>query len=471
MRQVRGKYRTILPLTPTLRNRPSSTWLQTTIRRISSMPPNPPKASTAATVLSQRVAEQTQLYKQIYGPIPVGKEQTRLLRIKAEASPSDVLACDLEVSPINYDSKGGDPAYCAVSYTWGQEPFNRTIQVNGQDLPCTSSCYDALAMLRTQGQHLVWIDQISIDQSNLAERSAQITLMGSIYWAARSVFVWLGRSKTCDNQTLSAGIRLIQNISRYYLPGTETAQSFEDFDNEMAWTGLLEIVSRPYFRRKWCLQETTMNKDVLVYGDDMKISHIHDIQRCTQCLRPVFTRDSELVELIPHNCLALIDEATRKDPAAFGPRHIGHVYKYSKTKFPKAAPQLLLYLLVFDLFETTQPHDCIYAIRGCVSHFWELPEPDYTLTPEAITSQHTKWFIDQGFGIDMMQLAGLSNAVSDELPSWCPNWTPDQPDRPLSHQLISLLIGDRTGDVPADTPSAGGRMSPRVSFHEITPAR
>jgi hypothetical protein len=38
----------------------------------------------------------------------------------------------------------------------------------------------------------VWIDQICIDQKSLAERSAQVKLMGEIYTRAANVLVWLG---------------------------------------------------------------------------------------------------------------------------------------------------------------------------------------------------------------------------------------------------------------------------------------
>lgn len=48
------------------------------------------------------------------------------------------------------------------------------------------------ALRKTDETVTLWIDSICIDQSNLAEKSMQVALMGQIYSLASSVMVWLG---------------------------------------------------------------------------------------------------------------------------------------------------------------------------------------------------------------------------------------------------------------------------------------
>jgi hypothetical protein len=85
------------------------------------------------------------------------------------------------------------PRYEALSYTWeGQRPC-RPISCNGSELLVTPNVEAALKQLRPRHfQRHLWIDAICIDQSNLKERSSQVSLMEQIYQNAVRVVVWLG---------------------------------------------------------------------------------------------------------------------------------------------------------------------------------------------------------------------------------------------------------------------------------------
>ena len=67
---------------------------------------------------------------------------------------------------------------------------------NGRLLDVTQNLYDFLKRARPGGpeswlgpEDKIWIDAISINQSSLSERSAQVRLMADIYRAARTVIV------------------------------------------------------------------------------------------------------------------------------------------------------------------------------------------------------------------------------------------------------------------------------------------
>jgi hypothetical protein len=41
-------------------------------------------------------------------------------------------------------------------------------------------------------QRYIWIDALCIDQTNLSEREAQVSLMGELFRKATTVIAWLG---------------------------------------------------------------------------------------------------------------------------------------------------------------------------------------------------------------------------------------------------------------------------------------
>ena len=165
----------------------------------------------------------------------------------------------------------------------------------------TKSCFDALLAIkrRSRSDQLVWIDQLSIDQRNLNERSAQVLLMSNIYAGAEQVLIWLDEFEnlTCrpvDARDLrddhrhskggilelhwSTGIRtdctrpeplqqeakntiaLIEYLCKYY--SRHTLQNFgtaecpaSDVPTSIkAWDHLLAILRHRYFQRRWILR-------------------------------------------------------------------------------------------------------------------------------------------------------------------------------------------------------------------------
>ncbi|KAK7999231.1 hypothetical protein PG991_014906 [Apiospora marii] len=84
--------------------------------------------------------------------------------------------------------------YEALSYTWGDQQPSRDITCNGAMLRVTENVHLALRRLRSdQGQQrTLWIDALSINQQDEAEKTAQVSEMGLIYTRAKRVNVWLG---------------------------------------------------------------------------------------------------------------------------------------------------------------------------------------------------------------------------------------------------------------------------------------
>jgi hypothetical protein len=179
--------------------------------------------------------------------------------------------------------------YTAVSYTWGSQPFDKTIRINDQgDVSITQSCYDALQYLRDSGKLFVWIDQLSIDQHNLTERAQQVQLMSSIYTEAALVVAWLGPIGQRNHRALDAVLEDVKDIDAaetlrsyvYISMNRMEARGAADFNfwfdpdtqevanDQVVWDFLFDFLTVRYWRRRFVLQETALQKNVnLVYGD------------------------------------------------------------------------------------------------------------------------------------------------------------------------------------------------------------
>ncbi|KAF2141127.1 uncharacterized protein K452DRAFT_229721, partial [Aplosporella prunicola CBS 121167] len=85
------------------------------------------------------------------------------------------------------------PQYEALSYTWGDANITDTIEVDGHAFNVTANLFSALKQLRTEDKpRTLWIDALSIDQSNEAEKSWQVNLMGLIYAKSERGLLWVG---------------------------------------------------------------------------------------------------------------------------------------------------------------------------------------------------------------------------------------------------------------------------------------
>ena len=93
----------------------------------------------------------------------------------------------------------------------GDEEDQETIRIDGSSLRVRRNLW---SFLRHTSRLLrgipLWIDAISIDQSDDEERSQQVRLMGQIYANAEKVLVWLGEG----DETIS---RLFQHFDQYHI--------------------------------------------------------------------------------------------------------------------------------------------------------------------------------------------------------------------------------------------------------------
>ena len=110
-----------------------------------------------------------------YTYTPVSKSEIRLVSFKV----TDHLEASIKNVQLNPD----DPLrYTALSYCWGSATDCVEVPCDGKILSITTSLHEAIVAIDkfNPGQDL-WIDQICINQEDLAEKSEQVTKMNLIY--------------------------------------------------------------------------------------------------------------------------------------------------------------------------------------------------------------------------------------------------------------------------------------------------
>ena len=101
-----------------------------------------------------------------------------------------------------------EPYYETISYCWGEKPDRVNITANDLPLLVPESSAAVLRRLRHAGEEkTLWIDAVCIDQTNIAERSSQVAMMGHVYSMSKRTWIELG---DVDHKRAEAGIREVE---------------------------------------------------------------------------------------------------------------------------------------------------------------------------------------------------------------------------------------------------------------------
>lgn len=123
----------------------------------------------------------------IYHELEDSSQQIRLLRC---IPPADDDELNFELVTIRLDAA---PPFRAISYTWGDRTQTSTITLNGSTTAISNNAFYALWQARSRSvDSLLWIDSLCINQSDLAEKSAQVQIMGDIFARADVVYACVG---------------------------------------------------------------------------------------------------------------------------------------------------------------------------------------------------------------------------------------------------------------------------------------
>jgi hypothetical protein len=175
----------------------------------------------------------------------------------------------------------GVPPFVALSYTWGNPDHTEELLLDSQPVQKTVNLIAGLRQLRAllgdpsrargifgRSSNLFWIDALSINQSDNAEKSAQVPRMGAIFGAAELVVAWLGENGEDDSDIQ----HLMSLINTTKLE--EQSRSVDDYCRiitELDGASLHRVVQaystiarRAWFERIWIVQEVVMSQCTIV---------------------------------------------------------------------------------------------------------------------------------------------------------------------------------------------------------------
>ena len=127
-----------------------------------------------------------------YTPLDRSDREIRLLRLQPAEDPAHPIECYTSI--VSLDQK---PQFEALSYMWGSSNQKKNIRLDGKEFEAWENLWLALLHIRLGHKaRVIWIDAMSINQSDVVERNHQVKQMKDIYSCATAVWFRLGW-KTC----------------------------------------------------------------------------------------------------------------------------------------------------------------------------------------------------------------------------------------------------------------------------------
>ncbi|KAJ0114919.1 HET-domain-containing protein [Diaporthe amygdali] len=261
----------------------------------------------------------------------------------------------------------------ALSYVWGATDDCAIILIDDTSVSVTKSLEAALRHLRFPDRpRTLWIDYVCINQHDIDERNRQVAMMGSIYWQAITVLVWLGEA-TPDT---AAGIKVLSYLANE--PRPQPRPVWQDYPPSVVRAGLLDIMNRPWFQRMWVVQEIGRSSSAsLICGR-------HEVKwQSNDCITVKrFVRMIKYAEISPqweHMGLGTVNMQPLLDMLDL---QIGEQLDRSWGGTHRSAPDFLDIAHSMRHKLCSDPRDKLFGIYGIVEHSLHNEDfkPDYTMT-------------------------------------------------------------------------------------------
>lgn len=413
----------------------------------------------------------------------------RLLRLWP-GPPGSPLTCSLD--KVSLDDANLE--YKALSYVWGDKFPQSTLWIDGIDRKqllirpnlatalrqlrenqlscCDLSCVcreNPISVQQTVHEQFtfptyLWMDAVCIDQSNIGERSQQVSLMYEIYTKASTVIAWLGEE---DEYTVPA-LRLLYGLSNLWDWWSDDAKAairhlahnekFKSF-----WVALGHFFARPWWTRMWIVQEIVLAKDAILVCGRWCVSWVR-LCKATPVLMDSSTDELSEATLVTGEfrhfhaalrgigllkCLKIIETSME-----FGHNPTG-------TSSPEKC--LLSALLhIGRSYEATNPLDKVYGILGLLRGFGVTPhlEVRYDRTVCDLYMR-TAELIYKKENLDFLGLVEVNRSIDQKrgfsLPSWAPDFT-------IPTNYLSIFSDMRYAQMWSDKAEVSRELSGTFTF-------
>lgn len=290
-------------------------------------------------------------------------EQIRLFQILPREKVSDPIRGILQKFDIQ-----SSPPFIALSYTWGPERPKQFISIDEssfeirQNLWYFLSVYEALD--QGDSRHHVpnglecgalkasflWIDQICIDQSQVAERSHQVHLMDEIYRRAKEVIAWIPDVSDALEQLQTGGVGILPP-SYFYIQ---------------------KLFRAPYWTRVWVQQEVMLARQLIIMSSADSGTWLVLWEEIAQAVLSQPPRENSLEFFDP-----------LRTPKEHDPPILKALLQYRGSSMLRHGFHLHEALSNFDICACSDPKDHVYGLLGIVRPE-ERIRIDYNLNIEEV---------------------------------------------------------------------------------------
>ena len=315
-----------------------------------------------------------------YDPL-TGPDRLRLLKLHPADSTQIEIDCTLFEATLN-DGRPKRPVdpevvkYEALSWCWGTQVFSSTLRIHKGSrvyaFPIVPNLESALRALRFPNrERILWADAVCINQFNTEERNEQVPKMNIVYGQAERVCIWIGDSYENSDQALE----FIQSKMLILWHFDKLCENLKEASN---WAALINIMKRPWFSRRWVIQEIALAKSATLYCGNRSIdwkdfagavSLFVEVESATYRLSEVMRRDQQ------YNNVPEFFGNVRALGAALLVNATSSLSRRSNSGPRKALLGLEHLISTYSAFRATQPRDTVYALLAISAD--TIPHPGF----------------------------------------------------------------------------------------------
>jgi hypothetical protein len=362
-----------------------------------------------------------------------------------------------------------------------------SIKVNGHKFQAKANLEKALRRFRRENLHqALWVDAICINQTDMAERSKQVSVMGQIYKSCRECAIWLGEveeepigaiefPKTWRKAEIDYLDRLIKELNitespkplqragkhgdapidvegafeimelmashkhlhempfftipstgTYRIPPPGTAFELSDLWAKSVYS-LENILQRPWWRRIWTVQEALLPEKATLHVGPHSAPFSIFIEGAQQWDEHRWT----------HCCSSLINLWIGYTPKLFKSAmernlELGVLEKLRAKEWTIGNTVAHSMYLLSIQRNATVSHDQVYGLFGIITEFFPMDDnPDYSLGLGQVFAATTNRFMENAKHLCLLsyarpQLRDLArNEPGKEFLQELPSWCPD----------------------------------------------
>jgi hypothetical protein len=381
-----------------------------------------------------------------YSPLNDDFAEIRLLEFRVIDDENEEIECAIITAPLDEA-----PPYEALSYAWGAPEPKTLIKLNSVAFGVSRNLYLALKhLLQTElllfrkldlPTHRLWIDAICIDQSNLEERSRQVSLMSPIYKRAMNVVIWLG--EPWEDYDLAADFLKNLHFNPALSPSIKVKG--KSIDSVKVQDALKKFFSFPWWTRAWTVQEWVLaQRTVFHCGRYLLDGHI-----VRQSVRHYFH----------HQQACCVEHNNPVQNNLFNILIVMEKLEYIRLLLDNVSfPYVINH---FRARRATNMRDKIYGMLGLATgDYKNLAKPNYSHSTEQVFEASALAMIKRTRNLEVLSHIATFGQQNLKLPSFVPDWTAEvEHDRSyidwlnwLSHLHLYNSCGGEAADIKVIAP-------------------